>query len=1264
MIKGAVFTIFLLLGIVGCTGQKPATLNSSENKINSLYAKKCENLDFHQTPFSKTNFENLFECTGWEKIFPLIAQELKSSSKNDFDYLMQYPHLEFYQNKETKNKFRQFLKTLESDDSFKEWSLLLQMILKDPHRVEFIKKSLKTPETQQSLKAFIKLIKDNGNIFKKQFQTTVDVLKIVGNKKEKFKNSFEYIFENSHVDLIKIIDEITKSISNLEKGDETRLVGEWIYHKDTSILSNWVNYNQSDASDFSQFINLATTEYPEIENDLKLILKAKENDFLCNSLSTNVPFVVKAKEEMESVLAVLAKKDQVLWIKEVLNGQTKNTGLKHFCTSSNSNGTVKDFISANERLLSRLEIIGTNPSHFYIMSTSQELIKSYQYNPWGLLEVLSGPVIKNLRTFYTNIPTSIQTDLNEWSYEFLKSLPITSFKTISETLEGWNNKENDLNFKEFIKFWNHLSLDDKSVLTKLILEIMQSDIDLIKISNSFELLIENFSDWDQKMLKTIFIDEEKTMSSLASIVESMFKKDSLDEWTQFVEKDHLFELFILLSLEAKKLSNVQKEYLVTSPSSFVLDPQTTEFVDCFKKFSSRSTKENYYSLINNLPTECKPHLKDIGFVGRIYDWMNVSNYTFYEYAGYELHSETGVWAPEFIHFLFGYAVLVGDIFKRETGSTQYDQLYLDISKTFEINKNRELINDMFLVFHKQWNRNLPAEKLLIKLSQSKSSEIKNEIITIIDWLQSPMVFQEIHSNWKRCQYYIYLPNDKRCLAEETIVKNLNHVIDELVDEENGKSVLEGIIELIHPDHGVRINSQKIVKTDIKTVLRFFYDLGLEETNRDYVYYLNNKTQKLKSSTISRLETLIDEISFTENFYGAFFMNEVADSNNYLKTLKKNKPLLKLLKSGSGAFRTFGQLPKGSKEQLKNVDQTFDSLAELESRHSPFGLEEKRYGELIQGLLKTIQMASPDYARSYSPWRIPNPRLSSKHKGIILTNLTKLSAFSRIHEYIKLHVDQAGIEKFFSSNEILLLNDLIRKIDHKTWNIHLRELLKNSKPWIGFFVKNKLSENEKSKIEKILLNLIPVITDKNLKKETIIWFLNTLNSILKFNDVIMGEYLNLKNKAEILDQLVSLSTVLKQNETYQDTLIGMLNMMAELFPHLSINEEDLNKIFSFISKFEKTPSNTMNYFVKAIKDERIHFEPFIQYANRMTQEKRSFELTDLINFLAESKNKKTNFEVMIEEIFINNQIQISEFLNLTYPALQLTNKSSSTLGNLD
>ena len=1092
----------------------------------------------------------------------------------------------------------------------------------------------------------------------------MEILKIIGIKKEKFKNSFSYILENSHLDLIKIFDEITTSISNLDQGDETRLVAEWIYQKNTSILSNWVNYNQSDSSDFSQFINLATVDYPEIENDLKLILQAKENNFLCNSLSTNVPFVVKAKDEMESVLSVLAKQDQVLWIKEVLNSQTKNTGLKHFCTSSNSNGPVKNFISANERLLSHLEIIGTNPSHFYIMSSSQDLIKSYQYNNWGLLEVLSGPVIKNLRSFYTNIPTNIQAELNEWSYEFLKALPITSFKTISETIETWNNQKNDQSFKEVIKFWSHLRPEEKSILMIMILEIIQSDIDLLKIEKSFELLIENFSDWDQKMLKTIFVDEEKTMSSLLSIVGSMFKEESLNEWIKFVEKDHLFELFILLSMDAKKFNSVQKETLQVSQSSFLFDTQTAEFVDCFKKFSTRSTIENYYSLINNLPSECKPHLKDIGFVGRIYDWMNISNYTFYEYAGYELHSETGVWAPEFIHFLFGYAVLVGDIFKRETGSIQYDQLYLDVSKVFMSNQNRTLINDMFLIFHKQWNKNLPAEKFLTKLSHSKSEHVKNEIIKMVDWLQSPLVFEENYFNWKQCKTFYNLPQEKRCLAEETIITKLHDVIDELVDEENGKSVLEGIIKLIHPENGIRINNQKIVKADIHSVLRFFYDLGLKETNQNYVFQKNNRSQMMNSSTISRLETLIDEISFAENFYGAFFMNEVADSYNYLKTLKTNKPLLKILKSGSGAFRVFGQLPKESKEQLKNVDQTFDSLAELDNRHSPSGLEEMRYGDLIQGLLKTIQLASPDDAQSYSPWRIPNPEISSKHKGIILTNLTQLSAFSRFHEYLKIHVDQVGVEKFFTSNELSLMNNFIRKVDHKTWNIHIREILKNSKPWISFLVKNELGEVEKSKIEKILINVIPVIVDTNLKKETILWFLKTLSSILKFDTVILREYLNLKDREAFLDQLVSLSDALKKNQVYQNTFISMLNMIAELFPQLIISEEDLIKIFAFISNFEKTSSNTMTYFIKALKDERIHFEPFIQYANRMIEKKKSFELTDLINFLAQPKDKKTNFEVMIEEIFVNNQIQISEFLNLTYPALQLTNKSSSTLGNLD
>jgi hypothetical protein len=93
-------------------------------------------------------------------------------------------------------------------------------------------------------------------------------------------------------------------------------------------------------------------------------------------------------------------------------------------------------------------------------------------------------------------------------------------------------------------------------------------------------------------------------------------------------------------------------------------------------------------------------------------------------------------------------------------------------------------------------------------------------------------------------------------------------------------------------------------------------LSGEKTKKEFIFYEKDSSRKGLGTVLDRLEIVIRDISFLNNFYGAFFKNTVAEAKDYKKEindfieywhgemLKKNAPYYRISFMQTGIMNTF------------------------------------------------------------------------------------------------------------------------------------------------------------------------------------------------------------------------------------------------------------------------------------------------------------------------------------------------------------------------
>lgn len=314
-----------------------------------------------------------------------------------------------------------------------------------------------------------------------------------------------------------------------------------------------------------------------------------------------------------------------------------------------------------------------------------------------------------------------------------------------------------------------------------------------------------------------------------------------------------------------------------------------------------------------------------------------------------------------------------------------------------------------------------------------------------------------------------------------------------------KEVAKNLIEFIDPKSSTTIGGGEVYNFDLKEALLLVYDLT-DPNHVENVYHYKSGTDVafIPMHLSERLETTIWEISFLNNFYGAYFINRIGSADDYLIEVQKLRKNIRALDVGEGLFRRMGIYPKKTLWAFKNIYNTYGALEELGQKE--YGPEKRSYERPVQALLKRTVMASPDRSRDFSPFQRPDLDLVQGHAGVLLAELSKNGLLTKASLFLRKNFS-VSLKERLSGPEFLRLEKIFQDLDFKKLTPGL----------VRIFGKEELYAQASSIFERFEK------LDKASKKKTLSYILGALENALRLSS---DDQVGLLNCVEILLPFIS------------------------------------------------------------------------------------------------------------------------------------------------
>ncbi len=444
--------------------------------------------------------------------------------------------------------------------------------------------------------------------------------------------------------------------------------------------------------------------------------------------------------------------------------------------------------------------------------------------------------------------------------------------------------------------------------------------------------------------------------------------------------------------------------------------------------------------------------------------------------------------------------------------------------------------------------------------------------------------------------------------------------------DNKKRLASHLIDFFSPNVGTEIGAKgDLYKFSLKEGLLLVHDLTGPDSLESVYHYKNGVDVAFLPMHLSeRLETTIWDISFLNNFYGAYFINRIAMSDDYLEEVAKLKKNVRALDVGEGLFRRIGVYPQKTLWAFKNIYNTYDSLIEIGKKR--FGPEKRSYKRPAQALLKRLVLASPARSRDFSPYRRPNLDLVQGHAAVLLSKIAQEGLLTKASLFLRNNFSEEFQARLEGEN-FKEINRLYQEIDFQALKPLILDLLTDD----HFYELLKVSIAS-------FRELGPLEQELALSRA-----LSALNSFLKFTAEDQAGALRLLKAAHPFfraNSNIDLMTLLEIADKYAKILSSLPHFLASLSEQLSGLMVQRENAYVQVKSF-----NFQNEVIKGII-ERPQFptHSVIESLRRHHEENHHFNYyIDVIKLLASSKSGRTNLEASLLAVFKNSEREISEFL---------------------
>jgi hypothetical protein len=642
-------------------------------------------------------------------------------------------------------------------------------------------------------------------------------------------------------------------------------------------------------------------------------------------------------------------------------------------------------------------------------------------------------------------------------YDVIIQLPPDAIINLAKIAEEVLKAENESKLVGIADFWSFFNDEEKNFVFNFVDRHFDKDINYVLLFDFYSKFLDDLHEalpilkdgWTGNVEK-----DEKSYLALQDLFYNLSGKETLIDFKKFFSRDQILKVLEILSNGQKIVNDAVAEIKYRDSTTYIANAKQEKYkyevikynpgsdkdydakplLECMHVFSD--IQNGFYELVKNLPQACRAITNEnISF--RLFGWLNNIENDFVKYkkpieSKDSLFDDRGLLSPFMLNTNIG-LIKIADKVVGPTGMSEPTkngvQYILDSFNYYLNDKNgiAEIDNQLSLI--NDYSKILPEKNIIFRNSLIKSYSLPDNFSYAKHFFISISNLFVDFGNWIKNGNYekaanrslgSYDPNNScvksinqnisqnACPSKDAIKTWGNDILLLLQttwEKEMGSPLkylltgfkMNGYLEI--PLYGKETTKYRLTLSDNLKYLYDTFDKNLKnDVNNLSMHYVDEfgKDFDVNVTTIERVETVIREVRFQNNYLGATYLNHIVEGKDYNKDVKQRKFLMdSCIKIPS--VRCGRPMSPSDLRMAKNALEAFNSLLDVNNGR---GLEPKlNYGNFLKAFQQTLIASSSKAAQEVTFFPAKDEVLK-QHNGRLLGDLTMINGYSNASRFVK------------------------------------------------------------------------------------------------------------------------------------------------------------------------------------------------------------------------------------------------------------------------
>ncbi len=841
----------------------------------------------------------------------------------------------------------------------------------------------------------------------------------------------------------------------------------WIYQ--------WIHDAKMNRDNFRDLLEYPVLVNPQFANEFSAVKKLYDDGLACsirNASNPNELIDFDLKNHLFNYLSTIKNSNQ----KDFFDYSSANlVGMKMSTEICRELELNKYNLNLNQVLVNFMQFMA-DKSHYDLAKflLNQTTIrgdadKSFAENLY-LADFFANKIFNAANEFNANITKSSR-DIFPITYDILKSFPVEQYLSMGEFIQSAGGAENEVLLKGAADFWIFFNSEEKNFLFNFIDRHFDKDTNYVLLFDFYSKFLDDLNEV-QPIFKEAWIStpvkEEMSYLAFEDVMSKLAGKETLEDFKNFFSRDQILKVLEIISngqsinsIAKEEIQYINSDYYIlktrSEPYKFKVSYNPADdigydsqaIIDCIKTFNALDT--GLYQLIHKFPSACsKVTNENISL--RLFGWLNSVDNTYSKHRSSNaiedsLLDDKGILSPYMLNGTIALTKTLDNLIGpwRSSVPTHQGFSYLLDSTSYYFNQRKGL---------SVLGQNLSWIDSFFEVAPDSNVQHRNSLVKIMTREENFSYTQQVfihlgkilldYGDWIKSGEYQKSLN--RSLGAYDPKNDCTRVVNQVVSpypcpskdivKTFGGDILNYLHNVWEPEQGspiamllksvkvgegldipLRSNNSQKYRISLAETFRYLYDTSDKSyvLNRQKINFVNdkNETSLEELTTLERVESVIREVRFGNNYLGASFLNAVVHGDNYNSDVSNKKKLLqkciKLPVVHCGRL-----MSKDDLRMANNSLEVFDALSDVNNAR---GLEPKfQFGNYLKTFEQSLVASSSLEAQKVRLIPLGNETLK-KHNGKILSDLTVMSAMSNMARVIRDRIGRSRNEfESFIGNE--------------------------------------------------------------------------------------------------------------------------------------------------------------------------------------------------------------------------------------------------------